>query len=310
MSETDFEKIVVLGAGAVGSLFGAMLREGGFDVTLVSRNVEHVDAINMNGLVVKTPADGGGEEDSVTIKADTKLSGEPDLIILAVKAYDVESALASVRDFACPVLCIQNGIGVEEIAAKVIGAERVVRGVTFMGATFAGPGCVVNAGIGETLIGRGKHSEKIAEVFSRSGLSTNVTDNITGVVWTKSLVNCGMNAFGALTGLRNGELAEVPGLIEAMIATVEEGAAVAEPCGVKIEGPQEKLLDVAELTAKNKNSMLQDIERGKRTEIDFLNGAVSRIGKEKGVPTPLNDVLTALVKGLEFKKRQARKAGL
>lgn len=307
MSKTDFEKITVLGAGAVGSVFGALLsKKGACDVTLVSRNGEHVDAINLNGLVVKTP---DGEESSITVKADTKISSEPDLIILAVKAYDVESALGSAMDFSCPVLCIQNGIGVEKIAEKAVGAERVIRGVTYMGATFAGPGCVVNAGIGETLIGPGKHSEKIAAVFSMAGLSTNVTDNITGAVWTKSLVNCGMNAFGALTGLRNGELVQVPGLIEAMIATVDEGVAVAESCGVKVDGPQKKLLDVAELTANNKNSMLQDIEGGKRTEIDFLNGAVSMIGKETCVPTPLNDVLTALVKGLEFKKRQ-RRAGL
>ncbi len=297
MSTKDFERITVLGAGAVGSLLGALLSKGGgCDVTLVSRNEEHVDAINLNGLAVKTQ---DGEETGVTIKADTKISGEPDLILLTVKAYDVETALAQVKALSCPVLCLQNGIGIEDIAARVIGEGRVIRGVTFMGATLLGPGCVMNAGIGEMLIGQSGHSEKISEAFSRSGIPAKVTEDIAGAVWTKSLVNCGMNAFGALTGLENGEMVEVPGLIEAMIATVDEGVAVAESCGVKVNGPREKLLDVAELTAKNKNSMLQDIEGGKKTEIDFLNGAVSRIGKEKGVPTPLNDALTALVKGLE-----------
>lgn len=291
------EKVAVLGAGAVGSVLGALLSEGGCDVTLVSRNEEHVDAINLNGLVVKTP---DGEESSVTIKADTKVSGEQDLIVLATKAYDVESALAQVKKFGCPVLCLQNGIGVEEIAAKVVGAERVIRGVTFMGATFLGPGCVMNAGIGETLIGQSKHSEKIAGLFSKSRILTEMTNDITGAVWTKALINCGLNPFGALTGLSNGELQAVPGLKDAMLATVEEGEAVAGSFGIKADNPGEKLLRIMTSTAQNKNSMLQDIEGGKRTEIDFLNGAISRLGKEKGVATPLNDAITALVKGLEF----------
>lgn len=305
MSAKGFEKIAVLGAGAVGSVFGALLSQCGCDVTLVSRNEEHVDAINLNGLVVKTP---DGEEDSVTVKADTKIPGEPDLILLTVKAYDVETALLdSARDFSCPVLCLQNGIGVEEIAARVIGAERVIRGVTFMGATFLGPGCVMNAGIGETLIGQSEHSQKISEAFSRSRIPAKVTEDIAGAVWTKSLVNCGMNAFGALTGLRNGELMEVPDLKAEMIATITEGEAVAASLKIKVDDPSGKLLEITKATAANKNSMLQDVEAGKRTEIDFLNGAISRLGKENGVQTPRNDMLTALVKGLEANRHKNKR---
>lgn len=291
-------KIAVLGAGAVGSLLGAMLSsKGDCDVTLVSKREEHVDAINLNGLVVKTP---DGEENGVTIKADTKISGEPDLVLLTVKAYDVESALGPVKLLSCPVLCLQNGIGVEEIAEKVIGAERAIRGVTFMGATLLGPGCVMNAGIGETLVGQGEHGKKISDVFSRSGIPTKVTEDITGAVWTKSLVNCGLNPFGALTGLRNGELVEAPEMKKAMFETIVEGEEVAKALGIKTDSPREKLLQIVEATASNKNSMLQDIEAGKRTEIDFLNGAISRLGKETGVPTPRNDTMAALIKGLEF----------
>lgn len=298
-------KIAVLGGGALGSVFGALLAEGGLcEVTLVSRRHEHVDAINSKGLTVKTL---DGKELVARIKADTKIAGEPDLVLLTVKAYDVESALAQVKEFGCPVLCLQNGIGIEELATGIVGKDRVIRGITFVGATFTGPGCVTLcyenfAKMGGTLIGQHGHSEKIAEVLSNSQISTKVTEDITGAVWTKALFNCGTNAFSVLTGLRYGELSEVPGPKEAMFKTVEEGERVAESFGVKADRPQEKMLQVMKSAAKHKPSMLQDIEVGRRTEIDFLNGAISRLGRQNGVPTPLNDVITALVKGREKKR--------
>lgn len=289
--------------GAIGSVFGALLAEAGLcEVALVSRRKEHVDAINSKGLTVKTL---DGKEIVVRITADTKIADEPDLVLLTVKAYDVESALAQVKKFGCPVLCLQNGIGIEELAAGIIGEDRVIRGITFVGATFTGPGCVTLsyenfAKMGGTLIGRHRHSEKIAEMLSKSQISARVTGDITGAVWTKALFNCGNNAFSALTGLRYGELFEVPGLKDAVFKTVEEGERVAmHSFGVNADQPQEKLLQVAKSAAKHKSSMLQDIEAGRRTEIDFLNGAISRLGRQYGVPTPLNDVITALVKGRE-----------
>jgi 2-dehydropantoate 2-reductase len=144
-------------------------------------------------------------------------------------------------------------------------------------------------------------------VFSEAGLPTGVTNNIEGTVWTKILINAGINPFGALTGMKNGELMMFPELKELMVETVIEGTKVARKINVKLEGdPVSLMLKTAEMTAQNRNSMLQDVEKGKRTEIDFINGAISNLGKRMGVKTPLNNMLTSLVKGLEANRLKMR----
>jgi len=294
-----------MGSGSMGSLFGGFLAESEVDVTLIDRK-PIVDAIKRYGLQIT----GISGDHHIRVKTTHKPSevGVVDLVLIIVKAYDTEQAVIDADPLIGKntwVMFLQNGLGNEEIAARIIGKERVIRGVTTNGAILEKPGKIIHTGAGETIIGRcyevnTPEVDNIARMFSESGLPTSVTENISGVVWGKALVNAGINPLGALTGLKNGELLEIPEIVVSMKELVLEGMKVAEKLGINLLfDPVEKTFEVARETAQNKNSMLQDIERGKRTEIDFINGAISRYGKKHSVPTPMNELITALVKGLE-----------
>jgi 2-dehydropantoate 2-reductase len=299
-----------MGSGSMGSLFGGFLAESGVDVTLIDRKPT-VDAIKRYGLQIT----GISGNHHIRVKTSHKPSEVEavDLVLIMVKAYDTEQAVIDADPLIGKntwVMCLQNGLGNEDIVASVIGRERVIRGVTTNGVILEKPGKIIHTGAGETIIGRcyepnTPEVDNIALMISESGLPTSVTPNISGIVWGKALVNAGINPFGALTGLKNGELLEVPEIVASMKELVLEGVKVAEKLGVNLlSDPVEKTFEVARETAQNKNSMLQDIERGKRTEIDFINGAISRYGKNHNIPTPMNDMITSLVKGLE--KRMAK----
>lgn len=298
-------KVAVVGSGSMGSLFGGFLAESGVDVTLIDRKPV-VDAIKRHGLQIT----GISGDHYIRAKIALKPSevGVVELVLIIVKAYDTEQAVIDAGPLIGKntwVICLQNGLGNGEIAARIIGKEKVIRGITTNGAILEKPGKIIHTGTGETIIGRcyGSNTpevDSIARMISESGLPTSIAQNISGVVWEKALVNAGINPFGALTGLKNGELLEVPEIVVSMRELVLEGMKVAEKLGVNLlSDPVEKTFEVARGTAQNKNSMLQDIERGKRTEIDFINGAISGYGKKHGVLTPVNDLITALVKGLE-----------
>lgn len=296
-----------MGAGSIGSLFGGYLAMAGNEVVLVGRK-EHIQTIKKSGLEIRD-----GTTHIVNLSAvtsPTQIEGLFDLILLTVKAYDTRQAVMQVRKFKdseTTLLCLQNGLGPEEIAAEHV--EMPLRGVTMHASLLLEPGVIIHTGNGDTIIGErdGHVSERlkmIASVFSNAGLNTKITDNIGGVVWTKTLVNSGINPFGALTGMRNGELLQVPDLKRLIVRTVEEGVNVADKIGINLEeDPVSLAIKTAELTANNKNSMLQDILRKKRTEIDFINGAISEQGRKNRVSTPINDVLTGFIKALELKNK-------
>ncbi len=302
-----------MGAGSIGSLFGGHLASAGNNVILVGR-ADHVLAIRKYGLVIRN-----GDEHIVKLKAVTAVDQvkEPfDLILLTVKAYDTKQAvleLCGLMDDDTTLLCLQNGLGTEDIASKSI--ERPLRGVTMNASLLSEPGVIVQTGVGETVIGElngnvTQRTKLIADVFSKAGLQTKVTEDIRSVVWTKTLVNSGINPLGALTKMRNGELLKVPSLRELMIKTVEEGVLVAERIGIHLkEDPVSLTIKTAELTENNKNSMLQDILKDKQTEIDFINGAISENGRINWVPTPTNDVLISLIKALEWRNKNLKKSG-
>jgi len=297
----------VLGAGAIGSLFGGFLAKEGNDVVLVGRE-RHVNAIQQKGLMIRD-----GVEYVVKVKAVTavdQVETPLDLILLTVKAYDTRQAILEVNDLMdekTTLFCLQNGLGTEEIASELI--ENPLRGVTSNGSLLVKPGVIAHTGRGDTILGEQdgrvtQRMKRIADTFTQAGLNTRITDNIQGVVWMKTLVNSGINPFGALTGMTNGELIREPSLKGLMIRTVEEGVRVAEKMGINLEGdPVDLTLQTAERTANNRNSMLQDILRSKRTEIDFINGAISEQGRRNRVPTPINDVLTGLIRTLEHKNK-------
>ncbi len=300
-------KIAVVGAGAMGSLFGGLLAASGEDVTLVDVWQEHIEAINAEGLRIGGPE--GSRTISVKATTDPSSVGPVDLIILFVKSYDTLKATGDALPMVSEgtvFLSLQNGLGNIEKISEAAGSDRVIPGTTAHGCTLIGPGEIFHAGSGPTIIGEpnGRVTERarsIKDALDRAGIETEISGNINGALWSKVLVNVGINPLTALKGFRNGELLDDPETRGVMRSAVEEAMDVAEAQGIDL-GPGdhvEKVYDVARATAMNKSSMLQDVERGRKTEIDALNGAVARLGKTLGVDTPVNEALTAAVRGLK-----------
>jgi 2-dehydropantoate 2-reductase len=218
-------------------------------------------------------------------------------------------AIAAVAHaFADGSVCsVQNGVGNEEAVAEHV--ERVIRGTTFPAGKIVEPGHVQWDVKGETTIGPFEPRpapmeavERLAEACTRAGMPTKAVDDARGPQWQKLIFNAATNPIGALTRLTHGRVCEEPALRAVVTALVDEGKAVAAAQGIELDEDPERLIDYAagrEVAYDHKASMLQDVEAGHETEIDFLNGGIVRFGREHGVPTPLNEVVTALVKGVE-----------
>ncbi len=303
-------KIAVIGAGAMGSLFGAHLAAGGNQVALVDVWEEHVRTINENGLIVEE--EGRLRTYRLPALTDPGSLGPQDLVIVFVKSYHTATAIRSAKNLfsgGTQVVTLQNGLGNAEIIAGEAAGTTVIAGTTSHGATVLGPGRIRHAGKGETVIGKvsggaGRLGEVAAE-FNRCGLETRIADDIAGLLWGKLLVNVGINPLTALCKVTNGSLVEMESTLRLMEMLVGEGEAVARAVGVALPYSDAlgKVKSVARATGSNRSSMWQDIERGRPTEVDFINGAVVREGEKAGVPTPCNRVVTLLVKALEEKCR-------
>ncbi len=303
-------KIAVIGAGAMGSIFGGHLKEVGEDVTFIDIYKEHMEKVSKDGLYIEMPD--GTSKVIKGIKTATSTEGLPkmDLIIIFVKSTitkeAAKEALPLVGDNTL-FLTLQNGLGNGEAIAEVVGKEKVLLGVTTCGGTFLGPGKVRFAGKGDTFIGGLKIGKEkvlpIVNVFNRAKLPAYYREDVIGLVWDKLFVNVAINPVTAITGLKNGELLNYDETKAIMKGLVEEAVAVAEKRGVKrdVEEVYNHALEVAEKTAKNMSSMLQDITKGRKTEIDTINGKIVEYGREVGVSTPYNEMVTYLIKVLEKK---------
>jgi 2-dehydropantoate 2-reductase len=304
-------RVCVVGAGSLGSAIGGILARAGHDVTLVSRNAEHVGAIVAGGLLL----DDGTAADRIEIAAATSYDGlgPVDLAIVLVKSFDTAGAIDAARPVIgseTVVLTLQNGVGCEEIIADHVGADRVVAGRTFVGGRIVEPGRVEYGVEGRrTTIGEldGSGSDRIraiAEMFDGAGLATDVSTDIVAMMWEKLFVNVATGAWSALTGLPYGELSVHPDVERMAVATVAEAIEVARALGIGVTTtdpavPWRRAWEG--LPYGFKASMLQSIEKGSRTEVDVMHGAVCRGGREADVPTPINDTLWAAVRGLEHR---------
>jgi 2-dehydropantoate 2-reductase len=307
-------KICILGAGSLGCAIGGVLAEAGSDVTLINRSRVQVDAMNRTGLRLRQ----GEFERTVKVKATTGCQGvgTAELIIVLVKSFHTREAMQAAESLlgdGTVVLSLQNGLGHEDILAEVAGRNRVLAGKTYAGGMLLGPGHVVDGTRGKpTIIGEldGTLSERvrrIADEFNRAGLRTTISSNIMGTIWDKLLVNVATGALSGITGLPYGRLYKVPEVRDCALAAVAEAMAVAEASGVRlsIDEPRDAWLKASEgLPAEFKASMLQSLEKGSRTEIDFINGSVVRWGEKCGVPTPVNRALVAGIKGIEYRMVQ------
>lgn len=295
-------RIAVFGAGSIGCLFGGLLSKNN-EVLLVGRKPQ-VEAIQAMGLKIT-----GLTEAHLQPRASTTLKGfEPELIVVTVKAYDTETAAKAIAPHVgrqTYVMSLQNGLDNLEKLTNVAG-ERLLAGITSHGVTFVDFGHIKHAGTGDTVVGdatggaRHKASE-IADLLTEAGILTTISSDIRADIWLKVAVNAAINPATAITGLKNGALLLSKELMKLMELAASEVAAVALARGVELdpEAAFEKAREVATLTADNKSSMLQDIERCKRTEIESICGAVMRYGETAGIETPVNRALLALVKGIE-----------
>jgi 2-dehydropantoate 2-reductase len=291
----------------MGCLFAAFLSKTKQEIWLLDKNKERAGKINQQGVVVEGIA--GNWQVQVKATANASEINKADLVIICVKSYDTKEACSQVKSITAEngyVITLQNGIGNIEIINEVIGAERVIGGVTNLGATLIDIGRVRYAGKGETVIGRidGKipvEMRSIREIFNKSGLETRISRDIRGLLWSKLIINVGINALTAITRLNNGRLIEFEGTRKILREAVTEAIRVAKRKRIKLiyDDPLAKVEAVCEATAANVSSMLQDVLKKKRTEIDFINGVIVRQGQELGISTAANSVLVDLVKTIE-----------
>ena len=306
-------KICVIGAGAMGGTYGGRLANAGFDVHFVDAWPEHVDAINENGfrldgvpgdLILKTPAS----------LPDGELPTGCDLAIVSVdsnntaRAAETAERVLAADGYALP---IQNGIGNVEILIGRLGAGRVAAGSTMCSAIPIGPGHINQTHEGKTTIGEwdGASSSRLEDLkvaLQKAGFSVEITSEIESVIWTKFTLNVAINALCAVTGLRLGEIARLDAMDAFQDKVIDEVLAVVAARNITLQDPDIRRTIKDHCWSKfSKPSMLQHMERGRRTEVDALNGAVASFGKELGIPAPYNDAVAALVKGRELAMQRA-----
>ncbi len=291
-----FNKVFILGAGAVGSSFGAALSRN-HDVTLIGGKA-HVEAVNSKGLSVSGDIDG-----TFHLKADTEIRSIPEktLVILTTKVQDSARAIDGIKNLLrkdTVILILQNGIGNEEIVEHTAGKEvKILRGVLKVAVEFLEPG-VVKFWSGRTIIGQGETAEEIVEMLNKCGLDAKLSENIDRDVWNKLVVNCVVNPLTAILRVTDGAII-VDSLKKTRIEVVRECIAVAEAEGVVLAADLAERIDRTVAGYKNFSSMYQDITKRKKTEIDYLNGKIATLGKKHGILTPVNETLAGLIKFLE-----------
>lgn len=292
-------RFAVIGAGAVGCYFGGILARAGHHVTLIGRP-HHVSAIQQQGLLLTTQT----FEEHITLHASTELSAihDADVILFCVKSTDTNVTATQAKPHLSEhavILSLQNGVENAELIRSVL-PHQVIPAVVYVATEMVGDGHVKHNGRGELVIGSSAVSEFIAAALTAAAIPTQVSENVIGALWAKLIVNCAYNALSAITQLPYGQLVQQEGVPRMMEELVMECLAVASAAGVVVPGDSRANVKQIALTmAEQTSSTAQDLARGKRSEIDFLNGYVNRQGLLNHVPTPVNHALTSLVKMLE-----------
>jgi 2-dehydropantoate 2-reductase len=294
----------------MGSLYGGLLHRAGVDITLVDIWREHVEAIKRNRLRLE----GVSGDLQLDLKAVTepRETGVADVVFIQVNAYATRDAAQTARKVlkgSGYAVTFQNGAGNVETLCEVLGRPRVVGGLSYHSAAVAGPGHVLHTHRGPTWLGEldGSASQRVralADALERAGLQPTIVDNIMSHIWTKFIHNSAINPICAALGLRVGEIPRTAGADELQTRIIEEALAVLGAKGIRLADadPMKTIKEFCKAKF-NKPSMLQHMEAGKETEIDSLNGCIARLGKELGIPTPYNEALTWIVKGMNAHRR-------
>jgi 2-dehydropantoate 2-reductase len=302
-------RIGIMGAGAVGSLVGALLSQT-YDVVLIGRP-KVAEAITERGVRVS-----GRTELHVRPEA----SSDPndlmgcDIVLLTVKAYDTADAASrvSLAEPRTMLVTLQNGLDNDEKVKEVAPGLSSCAALTSHGVTYLGPGHVRHAGEGDTVLGRmacsPSEAERIAELLTEGGFPTTFVDNIRGHIWLKGIVNHCINPLTVIHRCRNGVLLEHPEFLEQMTGLCAEALTVtnAESIDLPTDDVLGRVREVARLTAANRSSMLQDVDRGKATEIDHITGYIISAGKRHGLELPLSELLYYEVKHQEAEGLERR----
>ena len=300
-------KVAVMGAGAVGCYYGGMLARAGHEVVLIARP-QHVEAIARDGLRMETAT----FDEHVRLAASTDPSAVQgaQLVLLCVKSTDTESAGALLRPYLAPdalVLTLQNGVNNADRLRTVLPQHAVAAAVVYVATEMAGTGHVMHHGRGELVIepaaSASISSEGVAQALIAAGVPTEISSNVRGALWAKLILNCAYNAVSAITQLPYGKTVAGEGIRDVMRDVVAECLAVAQAEGVQVAGEVHAAVDkLAASMPSQYSSTAQDLARGKRTEIDYLNGLIVKRGEALGIATPVNRVLWTLVKLLEGKR--------
>lgn len=293
--------VVVIGPGAIGCAVAVRLARAAAQVTLIDHRADRAARLSARPIRIHTPQ--GDLEATIPVRVAPEKT--PDLVILATKAHAARAAaeVAGAWIGPAPVLTIQNGLGVAAEVAAALPHTRVITGVIYQAANWVAEGEVNHvANIRMHLGYEGRRPdatvEAVAELMGQGGFPTSVEADMTPRVWGKLLVNAAINPVAALAGVTNGEVATRPTLQALAAAIADEGQAVAQAEGVTLPyaGAADAAFDTARLTADNRCSMLQDLDAGRTTEIEYLNGAVVRVAESHGTATPANRAVTALIR--------------
>ena len=297
-------KFAVMGAGAVGCYYGAMLAKAGHSVMLIARK-QHVDAIAQTGLRLQTQS----SDEYIDLNADTEASAvaSADVVLVCVKSSDTGEAGRSMQPFLradALVLCLQNGVDNAIRLRAELPHHSVGAAVVYVATEMAGPGHVIHKGRGDLVIDDLPATQAVAKALVAAGVPMQLSSNVRGELWAKLILNCAYNAVSAITQLPYGKTVVGAGVQDVMEGVVAECLAVAKADGVQVAGDvHAAVAQLAGSMPSQSSSTAQDLARGKPTEIDHLNGFIVQRGQALGIATPANQVLWAMVKLLESKQR-------
>ncbi|MBN1556958.1 MAG: 2-dehydropantoate 2-reductase [Lentisphaerae bacterium] len=294
-------QVVIVGPGAVGCLFAAALHRAGTSVALLDKDPVRARHLNESGLRIDPPPGGAPLCAFVPVSANPAELPRPAFLVLCVKAYDTGAAMRHARGLVAPettVVSLQNGLGNAEQIRQILVSPALLCAVTGHGVTQLESGRVVHAGNGETYVAAGPDTppgaaDRFAALLEAAGFAARVRDDCTGMLWSKAVVNAAINPVTALNDIPNGAILEHAHLRDTAFAAAGEAAAVARARGIRLAYPDAaaEVERVCRQTAGNVSSMLQDVRRGRQTEIDAINGAVVRAADGAGIPVPTNRML-------------------
>jgi 2-dehydropantoate 2-reductase len=302
--------IVIVGAGAMGGAIGALLSQAKNSVTLLDVSKETVEAVNRHGLRIQNKAGDVTIHRVPAVNHASEITGEIDLIVVFVKCYHTAAAIESVRNLIGPtttILSLQNGWGNGPRIAALVGAEKVVLGVCYHSATVLAPGHVLHAGQGKTFIGEldGTLSPRvraIAQTFSEAGIPVEPSGQVLREIWAKLALNVATLPTSSTTRITADRLLDTDEMQALMRALLREVVTVAQSQGIGLEFDERWSVItglLAKLSPGSKGSMLQDVEKGRATEIDVMCGAIIEAGKQHRVETPYNHAMYCLIRALE-----------